>query len=455
MADETRQLAKFLAELTYEQIPARVRTRAIHLMIDQLGVQIGCSEMPWAKNIRTVYSRSGGKPEATVVRYGDRLPVDAAAFINSTFGHSFEYDDANTLSHGHAGAEILPALIAIAERDHISGKELLTTFVAAYELRGRLGWALAPDLNVRGGPQYSVTCGPFAAAAGVARLLQMDVEGIRHAIAIAGCFSGGLAQYDHGGGSCKRIFTAISADSGIQAALMAREGITGPDEILEGAHGLLNIYSENHKPHLLAAELGQKWTIEQSVFKPYCCCAVIHPAIDGMRKLVVEHGLTADNIESVDVGYTGASYEHAAITLPKDLLGMQFSTGYSLALTVLKERNTPKQYTEAALADPAVRALAAKVKVHKDDSLAQYYEGHRPARVKVRTGSGAVHETLIIDAKGTAAVPFSKEDVDEKFRSQAVDVIGAAGCDKALQALHNVESLADMATLMPLFVVSK
>ena len=437
MADETRQLAKFVAELGYEQIPMRVRTRAVHLLIDQLGVQIGCSEMPWAKQIREVYRRGGGKPEATVIRYGDRLPADAAAFINSTFGHSFEYDDANALSHGHAGAEILPALIAMAEREHVSGKELLTTFVAAYELRGRLGWALAPDLNVRGGPQYSVTCGPFAAAAGVARLLKMDVEGIRHAVAIAGCFSGGLAQYDHGGGSAKRIFTAIAADNGIQAALMARQGITGPEEILEGVHGLLRIYSEDHKPHLLVAELGQKWTIEHAVFKPYCCCAVIHPAIDGMRKLVADHGLTA------------------AITAPRDLLGMQFSTGYSLALTVLKERNTPREYTEAALVDPAVRAFAAKVKVQKDDSLAQYYEGHRPARVRARTKSGAVHETLVMDAKGTAGVPFSEEDVDGKFRSQAADVVGAASCEKLLQALHNIESVDDVAMLMPMFVVSK
>jgi 2-methylcitrate dehydratase PrpD len=455
MADETRQLAQFVANLTYEQIPQRVRVRAIQLLTDQLGVQVGCSEMPWAKQIRNVYRRTRGKPESTVIRYGDRLPADATAFINSAFGHSFEYDDANALTHGHTGAELIPALMAIAEREHISGKELLTTFVAAYEVRGRIGWALSPDLATRGGPQYSVTCGPFGAAAGVARLLKMDADGIRHAMAIAGCYAGGLAQYDHGGGSCKRIFTAIATDNGMRAAFLAQGGITGPEEILEGPHGLLKIYSEDQRPQLLVAELGQRWTIDNATFKPYCCCAVIHPAIDGMRKLVVDHGLRADDIESVEVSYAAASYQHAAITDPKDLLGMQFSTAYSLALTVLKERNTPKQYTLAALKDPAVRAFATKVSIQRDDSLGQYYETHRPARVKARTRSGVVHETLIMDAKGTAAVPFSSDDVDEKFRSQVAEVVGAERCEALLRALHEIDTLDDVADLLPLLVLPK
>jgi 2-methylcitrate dehydratase PrpD len=134
---------------------------------------------------------------------------------------------------------------------------------------------------------------------------------------------------------------------------------------------------------------------------------------------------------------------------------MQFSTAYSLALTVMKGRNTPKEYTVAALADPALRAFASKVTIQKDDSLAQYYENHRPARVTARTRSGAVHEALIMDAKGTAAVPFSSEDVDQKFRSQAADVVGTERCEALLQALHNIDSLDDVANLLPMLVVPK
>jgi len=267
LADETRQLAEFAAGFTYEQIPADVRTRAVDILIDQLGVEIGCSQLPWAKQVREVYRQIGGVPEATVVRYGDRLPIASAAFINSTFGHSFEYDDANPLIHGHPGAELVPSLMAIAEREHCSGREFLTTFVASYEVRGRIGWAVSPDLLDQGGPQYSTTCGPFGVAAGAARLLGLGADGIRNALGIAGCYSGGLMQYDHGGGSAKRIFAAIPARSGVEAALLTQAGMTGPEGILEGKRGLLRIYPTQFRPERLTAELGTKWTILHVLFK--------------------------------------------------------------------------------------------------------------------------------------------------------------------------------------------
>lgn len=152
MSDETRQLAKFAANLEYSQIPREVRARAADILVDQIGVEIGCSDLPWAKQVRESCRRAGGAAEATVVRYGERLPVAAAAFINSTFGHSFEYDDGNPKFHGHAGAELIPSLLAVGERDHNSGRDFLTAFVAAYEVRGHIGWALSPDMAKRGGP---------------------------------------------------------------------------------------------------------------------------------------------------------------------------------------------------------------------------------------------------------------------------------------------------------------
>src|ERR1700693_2921220 len=126
MAGETRTLAGFASALTLDQVPDRIRLIAIDLLVDQLGIQIGCAHLPWAHAVRETYRASGGAAEATVVRYGDRLPIISAAFINSTFGHSFEYDDANPLIHGHIGGELIPPLLALSERDHLSGKDFLT-----------------------------------------------------------------------------------------------------------------------------------------------------------------------------------------------------------------------------------------------------------------------------------------------------------------------------------------
>lgn len=232
MADETRQLATFAHDLAYDDIPAHARGLAIDNLVDQIGCQLGVSHLPWSQQVLETYSRVGGSAEASVVRYGQRLPIAAAAFINSTFGHAFEYDDANPFFQGHPGCELIPPLLAVAEHNHQSGRDLLAAFVAGYEVRGRVGWAVSPEMSMHGGPQFSTACGVFGAAASVARLFGLSAAGIENAMGIAGSYAGGLMQYDHGGGSVKRIHGAICASHGIQAAELARAGMTRADRTL-------------------------------------------------------------------------------------------------------------------------------------------------------------------------------------------------------------------------------
>jgi 2-methylcitrate dehydratase PrpD len=452
MAGETRILSGFAAELALEQVPEHIQGIAIDLLVDQLGIQIGCGHLPWAQAVRNTYKAMGGVAEATVVRYGDRLPITSAAFINSTFGHSFEYDDANPLIHGHIGGELVPPLLALSERDHLSGSEFLTALIAGYEVRGRIGWSVSPTMLERGGPQYSTTCGPFGVAAAVGKLLKYGAEGIHNALAIAGTFSGGLMQYDQGGGSVKRIFTAVAAIGGLQAAMLAQAGITGPEGILEGKRGLLKIYPENYNPERLSSDLGTMWTLDHVLFKPYCCCAIIHPAIDALKTILARHAVTAHDIESIEVGYPKGSHNHAAISNPKDILGMQFSTAYSLGLTVLKGKNTPKEYSMEALADPALKAVAAKVSLSNEAGLDSLFEGHMPARVTLATKRGAVYDELVVDAKGSPAKRLNSAEIDEKFRSMVSEVLGDARTEQIIQTLRDVASLNDMASLAQMLV---
>jgi len=452
--DETRVLARYAAGMRYEDIPTAVRNSAVDLLIDQIGVQIGCSELPWAQQVRSTWGRPGGAGEASVVRYGDRLPVMAAAFVNAVFGHSFEYDDANPLVHGHLGAELIPPLLAYAERGHISGREFLTALVAGYEVRGRVGWAVSPDMLENGGPQYSTTCGPFGVAAALGRLHGSDAELVRNAMGVAGTYSGGLMQYDHGGGSVKRLFAAVGASGGMQAFELAQAGITGPEGILEGARGLLRIYPDEYRPERLIVDLGSKWTIDYLLFKPYCCCAIIHPAIDAMQHVLAQSKVKPEGIGKIVVAYPKASVDHSSITDPKDLLGMQFSTSFSLAITTLKGRNTPREYTHETMRDPKIRAVADKVSLVEDGQLDQLFEdGHMAAKVTLECTDGRRFEKLVQDAKGSRAVKFTKEDVEEKFNSQVVDVFGASRSAQILETLRNIEKQPDMAEVARLLVV--
>ena len=188
--------------------------------------------------------------------------------------------------------------------------------------------------------------------------------------------------------------------------------------------------------------------VDNVLFKPYCCCAVVHPAIDACRKIVVDRDLKAEAIQSIEVDYPKGSYDHAAITAPRDLLEMQFSTSYSLALTVLKRRNTPHEYTMEALNDPMTKSTAAKVELHEDSSLDQMFEaGHMPARVRIGTAAGETFEEFVLDARGSPGSPFSSADVDEKFRSQVNEVLGTDRGEELLQTLRNIALVRDVATL--------
>ena len=452
MAEETRSLAAWAASLTLDQVPADMRAIAVDLLVDQIGIQIGCSHLPWAQAVRDTYRSAGGEAEATTVRYGDRLPVASVTFINSVFGHSFEYDDANPLIHGHIGGELVPPLLALSEREHLTGAAFLTSLVTGYEVRGRVGWAVSPTMLERGGPQYSTTCGPFGTAAAVGKLLEFGADGIHNALAVAGTFSGGLMQYDQGGGSVKRLFTAVAAIGGLQAAMLAKAGITGPEGILEGARGLLRIYPESYNPERLTSDLGGMWTLQHVLFKPYCCCAIIHPAIDATRNILDRHSIGPDEIKSIEVGYPKGSHHHAAITDPKDILGMQFSTAFSLASTVLTGKNTPAAYTMDAIHDPSMRAMASRVSLTNDKDLDDLFVGHMPARVTIQTLSGAEHTELVVDAKGSPAKRLTSAEVDEKFRSMVVDVLGQERTEELINTLRHIVDAPDMAQIAKLLV---
>jgi len=272
---------------------------------------------------------------------------------------------------------------------------------------------------------------------------------------VAGTYSGGLMQYDHGGGSVKRLFAAVGASGGMQAFELARSGITGPEGILEGARGLLKIYPDEYRPDRLIVDLGSKWTIDYLLFKPYCCCAIIHPAIDAMHNVLAQSKTKPEGIASIEVAYPKASVDHSSITDPKDLLGMQFSTSFSLAIATLKGRNTPREYTLETMRDPKIRVVADKVRLVEDSQLDQLFEdGHMAAKVTLECTDGRKFEKLVKDAKGSRAVKFTAGDVEEKFNSQVVDVFGAAKTAQILDTLRNIDKQPDMAAVARLLVVS-
>ena len=247
----TRRLAEFAAGLRFDSIPDATVAHTKRLVLDQFACQVGLGPRVVRPVLATARSLSSGGP-ATAVGVGDKLAVDQAAFVNGTFGHANEIDDAHIKVRTHPGAVVIPAAVAGCEMlPEPTGDDLIAAVVVGYEVMIRVAHAAMPDLMEKYHHHTPVAVGPFGAAAAVGRLLGFDPDVMEHALAIAGSHSGGLMQYTQSGGSVKRIHTGIAAMSGVRSALLSAAGLTGPAEVLEGERGFLRAFAGGGDPQYL------------------------------------------------------------------------------------------------------------------------------------------------------------------------------------------------------------
>ena len=231
-----QSLAQFICDLSYRHVPADAVSRCRELLLDQLGCQLIGASVPWNQPVYQFVksTKSGGL--ARIVKYGNEVPLDDAVLVNGTFAQGCELDDYYDQGGGHPGAATVPVILALAQKQTVSGEELITAMVAGYEVGWRIGRALLPELMKRGYHAQSVV-GVFIAAAAAGKILHLDPDQMTHALAIAGSHAGGTMEYDQSGGEVKRLHNGMACCGGLRSALLAQIGLTGPPTIFEGERG--------------------------------------------------------------------------------------------------------------------------------------------------------------------------------------------------------------------------
>lgn len=420
---ETVELARFTGQMSADAVPEPVRRRAAMLLLDQIGCQIAGVQLPWSQRIYEAIRPLSATGGATVVGYPDRLNPDAAAYLNSAFGHSNESDDTHLKSPTHPGAVIIPAAVALAEAHGVPGGRLIDAIIVGYEVMLRVSYAVSPHLITRGHhPPPAV--GTFGAAATAARLLELDLDQTVHALAIAGSHSAGLLEYTQTGGSVKRLHCAIPAQAGVRSALLARHGVTGPPTVLEGRRGFTHVFSPERDLGWLTRGLGEQWLLMETAIKSYSCCYLIHPALDGIGDLRASHPFTAEDVAAIDVHTTSAALvDHVGvITKPKDILGAQFSMGFALSLLLHQGGCGFWDFFHADLADPKLLELSRRVRVVLDDDDRSAFRTGLRLRVALRDGTELATE--VAHARGEPERPMSDHEIREKFLAIAGPVLG-------------------------------
>jgi len=439
-----RTLAGFAHELSYEQIPSAARERARQCIIDTTGAALFGSRLPWSKIVAGHARNCGGNGSSRVIGTELKVAPPAAALANGVCSHAFELDGLRKPSAGvHPGAILLPAALAVAEHQGASGKEVLTAFIAGAEVMFRIGLAAKQSTESLGFHAPGVN-GPFGSAIVAGKLLGLNPAQLTQALGIAGSLGGGLLAFAKAGNGAmvKRLHMGRAAEAGVVAALLARDGYEGPDSVLEGQYGYLKSYCREGDATQFTKDLGTHFDIVYACLKRYACHITAHTPVQSLQELRAEHKFSGEDVAALIIHARHKVLSHHDIREPRDVAGAQYSVPFCSAIALYYDVNDPLAFSETALNDTRVRALALKLKVvemgHDEKG------GAWATRVAIELKDGRRFERFAEEFKGTPASPLSAEELQTKFMRMAGAHAPAAALHDQLTAL---ESIADCRTL--------
>jgi 2-methylcitrate dehydratase PrpD len=440
------RLAAFAVGPVGAGVPAAVRGRARLHLLDVLGCGLAAVGLDAGSAAAAVATAQGGAAEAAVLGGPGRLPAALAALANGTRCHALDFDDTHERGICHSSAVVAPAALAAGQAAGASGDELLAAYLLGGEVALRIAVVAADGLYARGLHPTSV-CGVFGASAAAARLLGLDAEQAANALGIAGSFAGGLFEYLSDGSATKPLHAGWAAHAGIQAARLAAAGATGPATVIEGRFGLLRSHAGDCADvEAMADRLGERWEVLELAIKPYPACHFAHASTWAAAELLEESGVRLAEIEEIAVR---VPEEGAALVLeplaakhaPRTPYDAKFSLPYTVAFRLVHGHLDLGSFAEDRIRDPAVLALAARV---RPEPLA----GPAPSRfaggVRLRTASGAELDRFLAATPGSPGNPLDERDVVAKFRANAALALAGSEVDELEALLGDVERLASL-----------
>lgn len=449
------QLCRHLAACRYEDLPTEAVQAAKASILDTMGVMLA-STTNSDDCVRMVeLARDlGGKPESTVVGFGDRLPSPMAALINGALCHPLDYDDTHEGAKSHPTAQTLPAALAVAQRvGKVSGKDFITAVAAGADFALRV--ALAVDAGpTEHGWLGSAVYGPFGAAAAAGKILGLSADGLQNAIGMAYAQTGGTREMAEGS-SLRGVRDGFSGKVGVLSALLAHQGLTGPGRFLEGRAGVYNLYFRGkYTRERLTQDLGKVFEGANVSFKLWPSCRLTHTYIEAVITLMREHKLGWEDVEQLDAivskwGKELSEPPERRLTPPTSVAAGD-SLPFTLAVAMVHGNVKIEHYALAALKDERVLAAARRVKHVFDEKLDP--KDMTPADITIRTRDGRTLKKRVPHAYGSPQNPLKKGGLEEKFLDCATHSVKPIGKDRAAQLIESMlglEKLESIEAIIP------
>ncbi|MGB8402015.1 MmgE/PrpD family protein [Bradyrhizobium sp.] len=412
-------LAGKIVALRPDALPAPTIGKCEDLLIDIVGLCVTARNEDYIRSALAGYDDDG---RCTAIGHQRTLNAAGAAFVNGTAAHGEDFDDTFEGGPVHAGAVIVPAVLAACERHHADGRMALAGIAVGTEVLCRLS-LVVPKAVHKAGFHPTAVFGAMGAAAGVGAALGLNARQIVDALGIAGSMAGGIIEYLAEGAWTKRLHAGWAAQSGIRAALLARGGFVGPRTVFEGVHGLFHGFAHTTEGDYdaLVGDFGTRWVTDTLAFKSYPCGTMAQPYIDCARRLATR-GIKPEDIAEIVCEVAEGTVHRLWEPLtdkqrPRNGYAAKFAVPYLLATGFVHGSVGLEAFSESAIRDPRVLALAAKVKfaIDPDNPYPNSYTGH----IRATLNDGRVLEERQPHLRGGAQEPLTRQDLIDKFALNA------------------------------------
>lgn len=447
----TQNLASYVANVRYEDLPSEVVERTKEFFLDWVASALaGRGARPvCALEAFTETMGPNDGPSEILVSRGRTSPL-FAALVNGAASHVVEQDDVHNGAVFHPAAVVFPAALAAAQQTGASGRDFIAASVVGYEVGIRVGSFL-------GRSHYKVfhttgTAGTLAAAAAVSHLLGADEKATLHAFGSAGTQAAGLWEFLRDAADSKQLHTSKAAADGLLSAYLAREGLTGARRILEGKQGMAAGMSTDPDSAQLTQGFGERWGVLETSFKYHASCRHTHPAADALLKGLKEHGLTADDIATVRARVHEAAIDVLGpVTDPSTIHQSKFSMGFVLALIAHRGTAGLDDFTEESLDDPDLRSFHDTVEMVLDEEVDAAYPARWTGLVDIKTKDGRQLTSRVDVPKGDPENTLSRVEIEEKALKLATYRKGATQKELYgfVKRAWNLENESDLRDLLP------
>jgi 2-methylcitrate dehydratase PrpD len=440
---ETRTLARFVVQTQFTDLPSSLVEECKITVLDTVAAGFIGSMQPWARRVVEMVRELGGTPEATVINQSWSTDVSRAALANGAMIGAFECEP---LTGSHASGTVLPAALAICQREHLDGQAFLTALALGFEISARIARTAVGLESVRGFHNPG-TQGPFAAAVAVGKLYGFNADTLTNALGIAGSCSAGLLEFAWTGADTKRLHLGRASQLGLESALLARRGFTGPATVLEGRYGYYNAFSQPPNLTHLLDGLGRSWAIQPPSLKSYATHVTHQSVVQAIQAWKQEHHVETQAITRLTIrGVPRIMEPRHTMREPETVMGGQYSLPFTAAVALARDMANPLVYNEEAVWDPVVRDLAKRVELSPMEAMAQTGTDRFQAEVLIEYG-GHTHTLTTQPHKGSAQNPFTWEEVCDKFCRFTAQVIGQTQAAAIMAAVRDLEHAKDMAAI--------